>query len=266
MRQTWRHFSVYWTQRMIIMSKAPAKELKKLRLYHILENWDRILKDASGEKQSYSRFLSQIIESEYSEKLERERLARVNRARIPVSYVIETYPFERQPKLNKKLIMEVYDSMNYIHDNKNLLFIGPTGCGKTGLSTVFLTHALNHGYKGRFIDFSELLHLLYQSRADHSEGKIIDQFVKYDILLIDELGYISCQKEQASLFFDLLRRRHGKSTTIITTQLGFDEWGSFLHDPHIVAALLDRMTSNCIVFNMKDCVSIRGKQIVYATK
>jgi DNA replication protein DnaC len=248
-----------------MMSSIPAGELQKLRLYHTLENWDMIVKEAVNGNISYSRFLTQIIESEYDSKLERERLARIDRARIPIEYAIETYPFNLQPQLNRKTVMEVYDSMNYIGKNMNLLFIGPTGCGKTGLSTAFLTHALNQGYKGRFIDFSELIHILYQSRADHTEQKIVNQFVRYDVLLIDELGYISCEKEQASLFFDLLRRRHEKSTTIITTQLGFDEWGQFLHDPHIVAALLDRITSNCTIFNMKDCQSIRGKKIEYTT-
>ena len=248
------------------MSRKPTEKLQKLRLYHTLENWDKLVKDAYEEDRSYSRFLSFIIESEYQDKMERERLARIGRARLPVEYAIETYPFDRQPKLNRKQIMEVYDSMNYIQDNKNLFFIGPTGFGKTGLSTAFLTHALNQGYKGRFIDFSELIHLLGQSRADHTEQKVVNQFVSYNVLLIDELGYIPCQKEQASLLFDLLRRRHEKSSTIITTQLGFDEWGTFLHDPHIVAALLDRMTSNCVIFNMKDCQSIRGKNILYATK
>ena len=245
------------------MNNTPTKELQKLRLYHTLENWNEIIKEADTESLSYSRFLSQIIEMEYESKLERERLARIGRAKIPTEYSIETYPFKLQPELNKKRIMEAYDSMNYIDESKNLLFIGPTGCSKTGLSTAFLTHALNHGYNGRFIDFSELIHILYRSRADHTEQKIVGQFIRYDVLLIDELGYISCQKEQAGLFFDLLRRHHEKSTTIITTQLGFDEWGSFLHDPHIVAALLDRMTSNCIIFNMKDCQSIRGKKVQY---
>ncbi len=248
------------------MNKVPEKELQKLRLSHLLENWDFLLKEAANEKISYSRFLNRIIEAEYRQRLEKERLARVFRAKIPISYVIETYPFDRQPKLHKKLIMEAYDSMNYVRDKKDLILIGPTGCGKTGLSTAFLTHALNLGYSGRFIDFSELIHILYQSKADHSEEKVVNRFVRYDVLLIDELGYMSCKKEQAGIFFDLLRRRHKEATTIITSQLGFDEWGTFLNDPHIVAALLDRITENCIIFNMKDCKSIREKQIIYATK
>ena len=248
------------------MNRIPEKELVKLRLDHILENWNFILKEATNEKISYSRFLNRIIKAEYQQRLEKERIARIKRGKIPTSYVIETYPFDRQIKLNKKLIMEVYDSMNYVQDKKDLIFIGPTGCGKTGLSTAFLTNALNLGYKGCFIDFSELIHTLYQSKADHSEEKVVNRFVRYDVLLIDELGYMSCKKEQAGMFFDLLRRRHRISTTIITSQLGFDEWGIFLNDPHIVAALLDRITENCIIFNMKDCKSIREKKIIYATK
>ena len=91
------------------------------------------------------------------------------------------------------------------------------------------------------------------------------RFAAYDVLLIDELGYIAGKKEQLPLFFDLMRRRHKGWTTIITTQLGFDEWGDFLRDPHLTAALLDRITVNCAVFNMKNCISIRPKKIVYAT-
>ncbi len=185
------------------MNKIPEKELLKLRLDHTLKNWNFILKEAANEKISYSRFLNKIIEAEYRHKLEKERLARIHRAKIPISYAIETYPFAQQPKLNKKLIMEVSDSMNYIQEMKDLILIGPTGCGKTGLSTAFLTHALNLEYKGCFIDFSELIHTLYQSKADHSEEKIVNRFVRYDVLLIDELGYMSCKKEQAGMFLIL---------------------------------------------------------------
>ena len=105
-----------------------------------------------------------------------------------------------------------------------------------------------------------------QSRGDHSEDKLMKKLAAFDVLLIDELGYMSCDREQASLFFDLIRRRHRRNSTIITTQLGFDEWGTFLHDIHMTAAMLDRITVNCAVFNMKDCISIRPKKVIYAVK
>ncbi|MCK5344257.1 MAG: ATP-binding protein [Candidatus Heimdallarchaeota archaeon] len=247
-------------------NNVPTEALRKLRLYHLLEHWNDILNEASSSKSSYSKFLTSLIEQEYQHKLELERLARIQRAIIPTQYTIETYPFAKQPNLDQKLIMEVYDSMNYVQNNKDLIFIGPTGCGKTGLATSFLLQALNNGLRGYFIDFSGLINILHRSKADFSSDKTVQMLVNYDILLIDELGYMVCEKEQASLFFDLLRRRHGKTSTIITTQLGFGEWGSFLKNQHIVAALLDRITENCIVFNMKDCISIRQKQIVYANK
>jgi DNA replication protein DnaC len=214
---------------------------------------------------SYHRFLSQIVETEYQRKTEKARLARIKRARIPELFVMDTFPFPKQPRLKRKLVLELYDSLRFIKEQQDLVFIGPAGCGKTGLATSFLVHAVNQGFRGLFVDFNELLTCLYQSRGDYSEARVMRKYSAFDVLLIDELGYISPGEEQASLFFDLMRRRHRRGTTIITTQLGFDEWGGFLHDSHLTAALLDRITVNCTVFNMKDCISIRPKNIIYAT-
>ena len=152
-----------------------------------------------------------------------------------------------------------------MRENQDLVFIGPTGCGKTGLATAFLVHALNQGFRGLFIDFKDLLNDLDRSQGDYSESKLMKKLSAYDILLVDEIGYIRGKKEQAGLFFDLMRRRHRRGCTITTTQLGFDEWGEFLQNSHLTAALLDRITVNCTVFNMNDCISIRPKKIVYAT-
>jgi len=247
------------------MNNNLRTHLQYLGFHHLAENWNTILKDASQHSCSYHRFLEQIVEKEYERKTEKVRLARIKRARIPELFVMDTFPFHKQPRLKKKLVLELYDSLSFMKDKQDLIFIGPTGCGKTGLATAFLVHAINQGCRGLFIDFSDLLDTLYQSRGDYSEGKLMRKYLTYDVLLIDEIGYISSQNEQASLFFDLMRRRHQRKTTIITTQLGFDEWGGFLHDPHLTAALLDRITVNCAVFNMKDCISIRPKNIVYAT-
>jgi DNA replication protein DnaC len=222
--------------------------------------------EAKRTRPSYHRLLTQIVAQEYEHKAEQARLARIHRAKIPELLVMETFPFHQQPRLKRQLVMQLYDSLSFMKQRQDLVFIGPTGCGKTGLATAFLIHAINQGCRGLFIDFHDLLGILYQSRGDHTEKQITKRFSAYELLLIDELGYISCEKEQASMFFDLMRRRHKSATTIITTQLGFDEWGGFLHDPHLTAALLDRITVNCAVFNMKDCISIRPKRIVYGTQ
>ena len=243
------------------MDESLNRQLSYLGLTATIEAWDTIQKEATRKKPSYQTFFTSVIEREYESRIEKARLARIKRAKIPEILVMETFPFDRQPKLDRKLIRELHDDLSFMADKQDLVFIGPTGCGKTGLATSFLIRAISKGYRGLFTDFSHLINRLYQARGDRSEEKLIGRLVSVDVLLIDELGYISCDKEQAGLFFDLMRRRFNKTVTIITTQLGFEEWGSFLQNPHITAALLDRITTRCNVFNMKNCISIRTKKI-----
>jgi len=248
------------------MDEAIKNQLQFLGLKNLQENWDTVLTEAKKKQSSYQRFLTNIIEKEYSEKKEKARLARIKRANIPELLIMETFPFSKQPRLKKKQVMELYDSLQFITQKQKLIFIGPTGCGKTGLGTAFLIHAINQGYRGYFIEFSKLIHQLFQSKADHSEHKILKRFESYEILQIDELGYDPLEKEQAGLFFELIKGRNRRHATILTTQLGFEEWGEFLHNEHLTAALIDRITVNCTVFNMEHCISIRPKNVVYATK
>lgn len=247
------------------MDNAIKDHLQYLGLTLLGERWDEYLKDAGAKKISYQHFLSNIITNEYNHLLEKRRLGRLKAASIPDKLIMETFPFERQPNLKKKIVMELYDSLRFMTECQALLFIGPTGCGKTGLATSFLVHAINKEYRGKFIDFKDLLGQLYASIADHSEKVVLKRFAAIDCLLIDEVGYSGLDKQQAGLFFDLMKMRHRKQCTIITSQLGFDEWGSFINDRHLTAAILDRITENCTVFNMSKCISLRYNKVTYMT-
>lgn len=240
-------------------------ELKFLDLRHTRAHWDKILTEANKDSPSYHKFLKELITFEAADKRERQRQSRISRANITDPWVMETFPFTRQPNLKKKFVLEMYDSLDYMKTPRDLVFMGPTGCGKSGLATSFLIHALNHGYRGYFIDFKQLLLRLYQSVADHTEKKVLKRFQSYDVLVVDEVGYAPIEKDQAGMFFDLMKQRHRKKTTMITSQLGFDEWGSFLKNTHLTTALIDRVTVNCTVFNMKKCISVREKNITYGT-
>jgi DNA replication protein DnaC len=225
----------------------------------LLSHWDHYLQIAQKGNFSHARLLRYVIEEEYKIKKENSRKHRINRAKIPEQLVMETFPFHKQPKLNKKKLLGIYDAFDYMEKNQNIIWIGPTGTGKTGLATAFLLQAINKGYNGRFILFPELIEVLYQSVADHSEAKLIKTFASYDILLIDELGYVEVEPVQVGLFFTLMNKRHKKKATLITSNIGFVQWESFLKNEQLTAALIDRLTENSHVINMKNCVSLRPK-------
>jgi len=143
--------------------------------------------------------------------------------------------------------------------SRNIIWVGPTGVGKSGLATGFLVQAINRGYTGRYILFQELIEELFASVADHSEKKVLKRYLSYDCLLVDELGYVEAEPAQVGLFFTLLQKRHRVKPTFITSNLGFSEWRSFLKNDHLTAALIDRLTENGHVINMRKCRSIRPK-------
>lgn len=242
------------------MNEELITELKFLRLPGLLEHWDSLISEADKKSPSYTRFLKDVITKEYAIKKERARCLRLKRAKIPEVYVMETYPFDRQPKLNKKQVLEIYDSNDYLIKGQHIALIGPTGVGKTGLATSYLIHAANQGYTVRFILFSDLIDELYQSLADHSSKKVMTRFLKYDLLFIDELGYCEIDSQaKAGQIFQLLRQR--KHSTIITSNLGFSEWETFLKDKNLTAALINKFTANCHLINMLQCKSITPKTV-----
>ena len=241
------------------MDEQLEQMLKYIRLSGLLANWDRYLSMAQKSNYSHGRLLEYIVEQEYKIKKQNATKMRLARARIPEKYVMETFPFARQPKLNKKRILNLYDQFDYMQQCRNVIFMGPTGTGKTGLATAFLTHVIDRGYNGRFVAFAELVEQLYQSVADHTEARVIRAFAATDCLLIDELGYVEVEPVQVGLFFTLMNRRHKKKTTLITSNLGFSQWSSFLKNDHLTAALIDRLTENSHVINMKNCLSLRPK-------
>ena len=233
--------------------------LKYLRLGGLLAHWDEYLTLAQRQRFSPVRLLRHVVEEEYKLKRDNARRLRLKRATIPEELDLATYPFHRQPKLDRKKILSLYDGFDYMTKPQNIIWMGPTGCGKTGLATGFLIQAINRGYTGRFVSFPALIQELFASVADHSEAKALKHYQAYDCLLIDELGYVEVEPVQVGLFFTLLQQRHRRKPTLITSNLGFNDWRSFLKNDHLTAALVDRLTENSHVINMKGCVTLRPK-------
>lgn len=242
-----------------MLDEELTKKLKYLRLGALAVRWEEYLSRARKQRFSHVRLLNHVVDEEYRQKRENARNLGLRRARIPEMLVMETFPFEKQPHLDRKKILSLYDGFDYMTRCRNIIWVGPTGVGKSGLATGFLIQAIRKGYGGRYVLFRDLIDELYASVADHTEAKVLKKYISFDCLLVDELGYVEIEPVQVGLFFTLMQKRHRKRTTLVTSNLGFGEWRTLLKNDHLTAALIDRLTENSHVINMKKCVSLRGK-------
>lgn len=135
--------------------------------------------------------------------------------------------------------------MDFVPRAENIVFIGDTGVGKSGLACGILRKALENGYRGLFIKAQDLFDEMYASLADRSSRNLINRLMRINVLLIDELGYLNLRPEQSNIFFRLMEERYRRKPTIITTNLIYDDWYNFLGNKHMVKALLSRLRHHC---------------------
>jgi len=218
--------------------------LKGLRLSRMQEIIGRELTRAEDKQPSYTDFLARLLREEYLAKQERGMLYRIKQAKIPEPWTLETFPFKVQTGVKKAAIMQLAE-LDFIPSATNIVFIGETAVGKTGLASAILRKALENGYRGRFIKAQDLFDEMYESLADRSTRKLINHLANIDLLLIDEMGYLNLSPEQTNIFFRLMEERYNRKSTIITTNLNYDEWYDFLGNKKMVEALLSRLRHHC---------------------
>ena len=165
-------------------------------------------------------------------------------SRIPERWSLDTFPFDQQPGINPAVIKQLGE-LDFVPKAENVVFIGPTGVGKTGLAIGILLRALENGCRGLFISAQDLFDEMLASLADKSTRKLLNQLKTFEVLLIDEMSYLNLRPEQTNIFFRLMEERYGRKATIITTNLDYDDWYGFLGRKEMVGALLDRLRHRC---------------------
>lgn len=197
-------------------------------------------------KASYEDLLVAMFRAQYQDQIERSIRSRIKNARIPEKWSLATFPFDRQPGVDARVIRQL-GSLDFVGRAENLVLVGPPGVGKTGIATGLLIRALESGYRGRFLRAQDLFDELYASLADRSTRRLLNTLARVDVLLVDEMGYLNLRPEQSNAFFKLMEERYvAKRTTIITTNLAYESWYEFLGNKQMVGALLDRLRHRCM--------------------
>ena len=224
--------------------------LRSLHLKKIAEILDEQLKKADKESLPFSALLARLLRAEWQSRQESALAWRIRRAAMPEQWTLESFPFKRQPGVNQRQI-RTFAELDFIPKAENIVFIGGTGVGKTGLACGLLLKALQNGYRGVFIRAQDLFDEMYASLADRSTRKLLNYLSRVDLLVVDEMGYLNLKPEQTNIFFKLMEERYRSHPTVITTNLDYAEWHGFLGNKHLVDALQSRLRHQCHTVKIK---------------
>jgi DNA replication protein DnaC len=232
------------------MNAKITQLMTQLRLLGMVDYIDKVLKSAEKKGLATEDVLLELLEAEYRDKQVRCLNNRIRAAKLPWEWTLDTFPFQKQPGVNKLQIMNLA-KLNFIERHENIILIGKPGTGKSGIAMGLLRQALLNGYRGRFYNAQDMLNELYASLADRMTPRLLKKMFGYDVLVIDELGYLTLNTEQVNMFFKLIDMRYGKKPTIVTTNLPFNAWYDVFKQKELVDALLDRFKHYCTVINIQ---------------
>lgn len=232
--------------------------LRSLHLTKIAAIIGEELAHAKKHELTYDTFLARLLRAQYHHRQETSLAWRITQAHVPEIWTLESFPFKRQPGVNAKQIRALAE-LEFVPKAENVVLMGPTVVGKTGLASGLLLKAIHNGYRGRFISAQDLFDEMDASLADRSTRQLLNMLVRIDCLLIDELGDVNLRPEQTNIFFKLMEERYRRKPTLITTNLDYPEWQAFLGNKALVDALLSRLRHQCHTIRI-DGPSLRDPQ------
>jgi DNA replication protein DnaC len=218
--------------------------LLNLRLTTIAARLEEFLTAAERDGTPVATVLTQLLRAEWQARQQAALDARLERAQLPEVWTLETFPFKVQTGVRERQIRTLAE-LDFIPKAENILFIGETGVGKTGLMSALVLKAVQNGYRARFIKAQDLFDELYASLADRSTRRLIRSLARIDVLAIDEMGYLNVKPEQTNIFFKLMEERHHRRPTLLTTNLPYAAWSDFLGNRPLTEALLSRLRERC---------------------
>jgi DNA replication protein DnaC len=223
--------------------------LKTLKLPTFLSQYAKLARQCAAENVEHVGYLKRLTELELIERERRMIERRIKAARFPATKSLDSFDFAAIPSLNKPLVMELARS-EYIGRRENIIALGPSGTGKTHIALGLGLAACQKGMKVRFTTAASLVHELMEAADEKRLLRLQKQLAAYHLLIIDELGFVPLSKTGAELLFEVFSQRYERGSTLVTSNLPFDEWTNTFGTERLTGALLDRLTHHVHILEM----------------
>jgi DNA replication protein DnaC len=223
--------------------------LKSLRLPTMHAEFEALAREAGAANENYEQYLLRLTELEVASRSANVLKARIKQAAFPVTKDFDTYDFTAQPSVNKQKLLELANG-EWIEQRFNCCLVGNSGTGKTHLATSLSLAACRQGWRVRFFTAAGLVNRLEEAQKQYQLERFLAQLERADLLVVDEVGYLSFSRVGAELLFQVFAERYERKSLLITSNLPFADWVQIFQGERMTAALLDRLTHRCHIFEM----------------
>ena len=220
-----------------------------LKMPYIMGNWKQLVDNATKNKQDYAEFLENLLECEWLLQLEKTQQRRIKAAKFPVKKYLTDFKRDKYDEVFVPKFEEL-DTLEFIEKNENIILLGTSGAGKTHYATALGMEACMKGQSVLFAHVPNLIIELKESADKNQMSAFRRRFERYDLVILDELGYVSMDKSGCETLFNLTSSRNDKGSIIITSNLTFDRWEEVFKDPTLTGALIDRLTHKAHIMDI----------------
>ena len=226
-----------------------AHHLKALKLPTFLREHQKLARQCAAEGMDHVRYLARLVELELIDRERRMVERRIKAAKFPTVKSLDSFDFSAIPKLNKMQVLELA-RCEWIDHRENVIALGPSGTGKTHIALGLGLAACQKGLSVGFTTAASLVSEMMEARDERRLLRVQKQMAGYKLLIIDELGFVPLSKTGAELLFELISQRYERGSTLITSNLPFDEWTETFGSERLTGALLDRLTHHVSILEM----------------